>query len=422
MNVKISSENLILREFTAPNQIKLFKSLQQAQISGKLTFTSSKTPLSNDGTDSLTKSKEDPSGQGGVSSTDSPEGIEWHFYLYSGNIVYATGGIHPIRRWQRNLITNLPQIPFQLHSLQEELTQKKADLRNNLWEYEQLFFWVKQQTITPKQARNAVLFALGEILFDITQGKQVICRFDQDNILFPKLDIIEPDEMINNNQQIWQSWQNTGATDKFPNLAPVIVQPQELQQKTSISAYQSLCKLLNGNRTLKDLAVQLRTSTLQVTSSLLPYIESGILGLVDVPDLLEQLTSSGESHSLGQNRPLIACVDDSLMISHMMEQIISLAGYRFIGINDPGQAVSLLIEYKPDLIFLDIVMPKINGYDLCGQLRNQKQFEDTPIIFLTSNNGIVDRIRAKFVGSSDFLKKTVDADELLSKLEEHLPH
>ena len=482
MNVKISSENLILREFTAPNQIKLFKSLQQAQISGKLTFTNSKTPSggfdsltggipnqagqvnawsttggapslcretpkgfgsrfksgnppnalphrlgktvspSNDEADSVTKSKEAPSGQEGVSSTYSPEGIEWHFYLYSGNIVYATGGIHPIRRWQRNLITNLPQIPFHLSSLQEELTQQKADLRNNLWEYEQLSFWVKQQTITPKQARNAVLFALGEILFDITQGKQVTCRFDQENILSPKLDIIEPDEMINKNQQIWQSWQNARATDKSPNLAPVILQPKELQQKTSISAYQSLCKLLNANRTLKDLGVQLRTSTLQVTSSLLPYIESGIFGLVDVPDLLELLTSSGGSYSVGQNRPLIACVDDSLMISHMMEQIISLAGYRFIGINDPAQAVSLLMEYKPDLIFLDIVMPKINGYDLCAQLRNQKQFEDTPIIFLTSNSGIVDRIRSKFVGSSDFIKKTVDADELLSKLEEHLPN
>ncbi|MEL6500793.1 MAG: response regulator, partial [Cyanobacteria bacterium J06623_1] len=121
-----------------------------------------------------------------------------------------------------------------------------------------------------------------------------------------------------------------------------------------------------------------------------------------------------------KDRPLIACIDDSLMISHMMEQIISMAGYRFVAINDPLDAVGTLINRQPDLIFLDIVMPRVSGYDLCAQLRRYPEFADTPIIFLTSNSGIIDRLRAKMVGSSDFLRKTVDADELLQKIVEHL--
>ena len=390
MNAKTNSDNLIIQEFTATKQIKLFKSLQQSQISGKLTF------------------------------SDPTQKSEWHFYLYLGSIVYATGGVHPIRRWQRNLITNLPQIPFSLSSLQEELTEYKADLSDNIWEYEQLCHWVKQQIITPQQGKNALLFATGEILFDITQVAQVICLLNQSDVLSPKLEPIEPEELINQNQQIWSSWENAQAADRSPNLAPAILQPNKLQKKTSISAYQSLCKLLNGNRTIRDLAVQLRTSPLQVVSSLLPYIQSGIFGLVDVPDLLELLISSHANDSY-QKRPLIACIDDSSTISQMMEHIICMAGYRFIGINDPLEAVSTLIERQPDLIFLDIVMPKISGYDLCAQLRKYEEFADTPIIFLTSNNGIIDRIRAKVVGSSDFIKKTVDADELLHKVVEHLP-
>ena len=383
------SDNLIIREFTAPKQTKLFGSLQEAQISGQLTF------------------------------NDPIKGDEWHLYLYLGEIIYGTGGTHPIRRWQRNLILNLPQIPFQLSNLQEELTAQKADLSNNIWEYEQISHWVEQQVITPQQGHNAISFAVGEILFDLTQARQVICRLDQEVILPSQLDPLETEPLIEQNRQVWLSWQEAEVVDRLPNMAPVILQSQQLQQRTSISAYQSLCKLLNGNRTIRDLAVQLRTTPLQVICSLLPYIKSGIFGLVDIPDLLELINPDNTSYE-NQDRPLIACVDDSLMISQMMEQIITMAGYRFIAVNNPVDALDILIGRQPDLILLDIVMPTVSGYDLCAQLRKYPEFESTPIIFLTSNSGIVDRFRAKMVGSSDFLRKTVDANELLQKIVEHL--
>ena len=392
MSARTISDNLIIREFTTPKQIKLFSSLQEAQVSGQLTF------------------------------TDPIKGDTWHLHLHLGGIVYGTGGKHPIRRWQRNLILNLPQIPFQLSSLQDELTAKKANLNDNIWEYEQISHWVEQKIITPQQARNVIVFAVGEILFDLTQARQVICRLDQDNLLPEKLEPIEAEDLITTTSNIWSNWSEAQVVDRLPNMAPVILQPQQLQEKTSISAYQSLCKLLNGNRTLRDLAVQLRTSPLQVVCSLLPYIQSGIFGLVDVPDLLELVNPANINYDYDhQDRPLIACIDDSLMISHMMEQIITIAGYEFLAINDPVNAVGILMNRRPDLIFLDIVMPKISGYDLCSQLRRYPEFEQTPIIFLTSSSGIIDRIRAKMVGSSDFLKKTVDADELLQKIIEYLP-
>ena len=389
MSARTTSDNLIIREFTAPKQIKLFSSLQQAQISGQLTFT-------------------DPIGDN-----------QWHLYLYRGKIAYGTGGVHPIRRWQRNLILNLPEIPFQLSDLQEELTERNADLTNNIWEYEQLSHWVKQQIVTSQQAKEAIAFIVSEIIFDLTQTRQVICRLNQDNILAANLELIESEETITQIEQVWSRWEEAQVADRLPKMAPVILQPQQLQEKTSISAYQSLCKLLNGNRTLRDLAVQLKTSPLQVVCSLLPYIQSGIFGLVNIPDLLE-IVNPGNAKYENKDRPLIACIDDSLMISHMMEQIITMAGYRFIAINDPLDAIGALINSKVDLIFLDIVMPRVNGYDLCAKLRRQPEFAKIPIIFLTSNSGIIDRLRAKMVGSSDFLRKTVDADELLQKIVEHL--
>ena len=389
MSPKSTSDNLIIREFTAPKQIKLFTSLQKAHLSGRLTF------------------------------SDPVKGDEWHFYLYQGDLVYATGSIHPIRRWQRNLILNLPQISFQLSHLQEELTQQRADLRDNIWEYEQLSRWVEEQVITPQQAKKAIAFVISEIIFDLTQARQVICRLNQDNVLAATLELIEPESVITQIEQVWSLWQEAQVVDRLPNMAPVILQPQQLQSKTSISAYQSLCKLLNGNRTLRDLSVQLRTSPLQVICSLLPYIQSGIFGLVDIPDLLEIINPQSKDYE-HQDRPLIACVDDSPMVSHLVEQIVSMAGYRFLAVNDPQDAAQVLMSCQPDLIFLDVVMPKVNGYDLCAQLRRYPEFAQTPIIFLTSSSGVVDRLRAKMVGSSDFLRKNGDAGELVQKNEEHL--
>ena len=388
MNARNTSDNLIIKEFTAPKQTRLFDSLQSAQVSGQLTFSS---PVTRH---------------------------EWHLYLYLGEIVYGTGGIHPIRRWQRNLVANLPQIPFQLSSLQAELTERKADLKDNVWEYQQIAYWVERQIITARQGEMAIAFILEEILFDLTQASQVVCRLDRGKILSPELEPINPQELIERVHQTWNSWQEGGVADRMPDLTPIILQPKQLQQKTSVSAYHSLCKLLDGNRTLRDLSVQLNTSTLQTIDSLLPYIQSGIFGLVDVPDLLEPVTPfPGGDNS---DRPLIACIDDSVMVSQMMEQIISLAGYQFMAVNDPVDAITALISRQPDLIFLDVVMPQINGYDLCAQIRKYPELAKTPIIFLTSNSGIIDRIRAKMVGSSDFVKKTVDADELLQKIVKHL--
>ena len=384
MNAKSTSDNLIIREFTAIKQIKLFASLQDAQISGRLTFSNPK------------------------------QESEWHLYLYSGNIVYGTGGIHPIRRWQRNLVSNLPQIPFDLFTLQEELTERRAELGDNVWEYEQIGYWVEQQIITLQQGQNAIFFALEEILFDLTQARQVICRLDRDKILSPKIDSIEPAEAIDRTNSVWQSWESAKVADRSPSMAAVILLPKELQDKTSVSTYQSLCKLLNGNRTLRDLAVQLETSPLQVVCSFLPYIRSGIFGLTNVRDLLEPIDTS---NAIGEQvRPLIACIDDSFAVSQMMEQIITTAGYRFLAINTSTEAIPTLLARRPDLIFIDIVMPQISGYDLCAKLRKYPEFAQTPIIFLTSNTGIIDRIKAKIVGSTDFVSKTVETDKLLQKI------
>ena len=387
MTVKSAPNDLIVKEFSASKQAKLFHSLQQSQLSGQLIF------------------------------TNPQQGYKWCFYLHLGQILYATGGVHPLRRWQRNVNIYLSQVSL---DLKKEVAEQTIDISNSLWEYEQLSTWIEKQEITRQEANNLIQSIVQEILFDITQGMEVICKIYKNQSFTPQFDLIPPEQVINKTQKLWQNWQTAKIADRFPNMAPIILQAQQLEQSTSAHVYQKLCRLLDGKTTIRELAVELKTSPLQVVRSFLPYLQSGVLGLTEVPDLLESFSVSNLPNLNNSDRPLIACIDDSEIVSFTMEQILSISGYRFLAINEPLRAIPILIEQKPDFIFLDVVMPHINGYELCSQLRKHSAFAQTPIVFLTSNNGIINRFRARISGGSDFISKTVDAEKLLNLINKHL--
>ncbi|MDV3000488.1 MAG: Sensor histidine kinase RcsC [Chroococcopsis gigantea SAG 12.99] len=168
----------------------------------------------------------------------------------------------------------------------------------------------------------------------------------------------------------------------------------------------------------------MKRDVLTVTSSLIPYIQMGLVELIQIPDLppwsclpARRITRDREE---SVPKPLIACVDDSPLMCQTMERILTGANYQFLGINDPLRAIAMLMARKPELIFLDLVMPNANGYEICSQLRKLTIFRNTPIVILTGNDGIIDRVRAKMVGSSDFISKPVNADMVLNTIRKHL--
>jgi chemotaxis family two-component system response regulator PixG len=124
--------------------------------------------------------------------------------------------------------------------------------------------------------------------------------------------------------------------------------------------------------------------------------------------------------AVAPKKPLIACIDDSPLVSEVLARILQPAGYDTIAIQDPMQGVAILSEKKPDFIFLDLVMPQTNGYNLCNFLRQSNLFRETPIVILTSQDGIIDRTRAKLNGASDFLSKPPEAEKVLQMVEKYL--
>lgn len=356
-------------------------------------------------------------------------GQTWSLYLYMGRLIWATGGPHPLRRWLRYLTQYCPQVALRTANLKDSDGLQTPG-------YHTLTDLVKQQQITGEQAVALIRSTIAEVLFDIIQQEEtrpVTFHCDPQDILETSLTVVNADHALQETQQIWNSWCSIGFVDRSPNLAPVLRRPEQLQQQTSAKVYQTLVSVLDGKRTLRDLSTLMKQDLLVLTRSLIPYFRQGLIGLAEIPDLVPAIPSTTQAKPLPLTPPpittkpapavgpLVACIDDSPRECQIMEQILMKAGYRFMGIQDSVQALPMLLERKPDLIFLDLVMPVANGYELCAQIRRVSLFKNTPVVILTSNDGIVDRVRARMVGSSDFLAKPVETEKVLAMARKYVP-
>ncbi len=124
--------------------------------------------------------------------------------------------------------------------------------------------------------------------------------------------------------------------------------------------------------------------------------------------------------SKSEASPLVLCVDDSTQIAYMVELMVKPAGYRFMSVQDPVDALSMILRSKPDVILLDLIMPMVYGHEICTQLRRSPLFKTTPIIMITSNPNIIDKA-VKGSGATDYLIKPFDAAKLLHIIQRYLP-
>ena len=134
--------------------------------------------------------------------------------------------------------------------------------------------------------------------------------------------------------------------------------------------------------------------------------------------LTKVANAAGQAES---SESMVVYVDDSPLDSQAMAKIVTEAGYSYSNISEPLEAIPLLLERRPKLIFLDLVMPFTNGYEVCAQIRRTSTFRKTPIIIVTNNGGIIDRVRARIVGASGFFSKPVKEKRVLKVLNKHLP-
>ncbi len=350
----------------------------------------------------------------------------WKIYLCLGRLVWADSGIHSNRSWKRLIDKYCPQIDW--HNFQlDNSNQVECGY------YSVLTTLLHKNLIEREQAIELVKIRAGETIFDLLQLE------DQQPLkitpeitstssfltsgLQMSISLVNIEEVLYDARQAWLIWQQKGLQAWSPNLAPMMRKQNRLREEVSGIVYQNFLRLLDGQRTLRDLSSRMGKDVRKLTSSLIPYVQQDLLDLLEIEDISPpkySQKSSDVEEAADLTIPLIACIDDSPQVGKIMQQIITKCGYRFLGIQESMQALPALIKANPDLVFLDVGMPIVNGYEICSQMRRVSKLQNIPVVILTGNDGIIDRVRAKVAGATAFISKPIEVEKIVDIINKNL--
>ena len=103
------------------------------------------------------------------------------------------------------------------------------------------------------------------------------------------------------------------------------------------------------------------------------------------------------------NNTKVMVVDDSKTIRRTAETLLQREGYNVITAEDGFEALAKIADHKPDIIFIDIMMPRLDGYQTCALIKNNADFKSTPVIMLSSKDGLFDKAKGRIVGSDQYV-------------------
>jgi len=116
----------------------------------------------------------------------------------------------------------------------------------------------------------------------------------------------------------------------------------------------------------------------------------------------------------------VMVIDDSKTIRRSAETLLKKVGCEVVTAIDGFEALAKITEHKPDIIFVDIMMPRLDGYQTCALIKNNQNFKATPVIMLSSKDSIFDRARGRIVGSEKYLTKPFSKEDLINAITTHV--
>jgi len=133
----------------------------------------------------------------------------------------------------------------------------------------------------------------------------------------------------------------------------------------------------------------------------------------------ESQIADGAQESANLNVKVMV-IDDSKTIRRSAETLLKKVGCEVVTAIDGFEALAKITEHKPDIIFVDIMMPRLDGYQTCALIKNNQTFKATPVIMLSSKDSIFDRARGRIVGSKKYLTKPFSKEDLINAITTHV--
>lgn len=360
--------------------------------------------------------------------------ISWNIYLLQGKVQYISTSIGQQERleylWQRfQLGFNCPQIDKEEVSEYILLAQALSNQLSNETEVKkQLFRFCREglanilsidrahvQLVPARRIKKAIISFSLEQLGSKLEDQVKFNRYIRGYVASPFSRLYLEQK---NALKFYQIWKPKYADPEFEAIAK--------QQK--LSAFVSLFVAKNS---LYQIATKTKADAHFIGKHLQQSITEKLIDLYPFKELTsEELqlknqvkensstqipqAESREQSSSTSAKTLVVCIDDSKTVQKQVRMTLEAGGYEVLSILDPTAALKQLSQHKPAVIFMDINMPNLNGYDLCSILRKSQRFKDIPIVMLTGRDGMIDRVRAKIVGATDYLTKPCDPNKLVS--------
>lgn len=358
----------------------------------------------------------------------SSNNIQWQFYFWAGQLIWIEGGIHPNRIWLRHIIKYFSDINI-------DTIKINSEAQHQCYQYQIIKTILQKQLVQQEQVQKMLCSRTKEIFSDIfheeNQRKleiKIMPMTPQQLTATgfkPSLVVTNIGKILQESQQTYTSFVRQAGVSFSFNYAPFIANKEDLKHELPPHIYENFVQYFDGKNTLKGLAFKLDKDLIKLALSIVPYLKNKTIKLAQVEDVPPYLTvdkyfaNSNNAARVNLQKTAIACIDDSPLICKMMNTIINKAGHQFIGINDPLQAIPQLIQAKPSLIFIDLAMPVINGYELCNQIKKISQLKDTPLVMLTGRDFMAERVKAKVIGISDFIGKPIVEDKIMNAIEKY---
>ncbi len=115
----------------------------------------------------------------------------------------------------------------------------------------------------------------------------------------------------------------------------------------------------------------------------------------------------------------VMVIDDSKTIRRTAETLLVKEGYEVITAEDGFEALAKIVDHRPDIIFVDVMMPRLDGYQTCALIKNNREFAATPVVMLSSKDGLFDKAKGRIVGSDQYLTKPFSRNELIGAIQQH---
>jgi twitching motility two-component system response regulator PilG len=283
-------------------------------------------------------------------------------------------------------------------------------------EYTELLFFLKEQILSQKNGQQIIENIIKESLFEILIDRPKKFIFRPDYLLNPQINSLRVYPLIKIIMNQIRLWKQFYPYVQCPNQYLAILNYEQLQLSVSSQAYETLVDWMQKKASLLQLSRYLNHSPSQIAKAIYPYLKKGWVKMLDSNDK----EVSNFCVGLTSKKSQIVCVDDDIANCKKVEYILKHKNYEITIVKDSIQALSIILQNRPDLIICNANMPQLSGYELCSMLQQSQVCQQTPIIMLLDQENFLGIIQTRFAYSSEYLTKPFSKNELLLIVEKYL--